>query len=170
MDTQNHTEFFRQSAESGNEDKIFDVNKEGRFDAEGNNFPDGGSVRTYADLDLLFTRKPETKDVNILNNITAVKRSIRNLVFLNFYEKPFNPDIGSDIRATLFEPVTQLTAFILTKNIEEVIENYEPRARVISITALPTLDRNAYNVSLSFFVVNVPTELVDLTLFLERLR
>ena len=104
------------------------------------------------------------------NNITAVKRSIRNLVFLNFYEKPFNPDIGSDIRATLFEPVSQLSAFVLTRNIEEVVENYEPRARIISITALPTLDRNAYNVSLSFFVVNVPTELVDLTLFLERLR
>ena len=104
------------------------------------------------------------------DNITAVKRSIRNLVFLNFYEKPFNPDIGSDIRATLFEPVSQLSAFVLTRNIEEVVENYEPRARIISITALPTLDRNAYNVSLSFFVVNVPTELVDLTLFLERLR
>jgi hypothetical protein len=89
---------------------------------------------------------------------------------LNFYEKPFNPDIGSDIRSTLFEPVSQLTAFILTKNIEEVIENFEPRARIIEINARPAIDNNAYEVSLSFFVVNAPTELVDLTLFLERLR
>ena len=119
---------------------------------------------------VINTRRTETKDVNILDNITAVKRSIRNLVFLNFYEKPFNPDIGSDIRSTLFEPVSQLTAFILTKNIEEVIENFEPRARIIEINARPAIDNNAYEVSLSFFVVNAPTELVDLTLFLERLR
>ena len=67
-------------------------------------------------------------------------------------------------------PVSQLTAFILTQNIEEVIENFEPRARIIEINARPAIDANAYEVSLSFFVVNAPTELVDLTLFLERLR
>jgi len=170
MSQLNHTEFFRQSTEFGNEDKIFDINEEGRFDAEGHNFPDGGSVRRYSDLDLFFTRRPQTKDVNILDNITAVKRSIRNLIFLNFYEKPFNPNIGSNLRSTLFEPVSQLTAFILTQNIEEVIENFEPRARIIEINARPAIDNNAYEVSLSFFVVNAPTELVDLTLFLERLR
>ena len=148
----------------------FGLNGEGLFDAEGNNFPDGGSIRSYADLDLFFTRKPETKDVNVLYNVTAVKRSIRNLVFLNFYEKPFNPEIGSNIRATLFEPITFLTAFVLAKHVEEVITNFEPRAKVISIDAKPDIDRNGYDVSLNFFVVNTPTELVDLTLFLERLR
>ena len=148
----------------------FGLNVEGLFDAEGNNFPDGRVVREYADLDLFFTRRPQTKDVNVLYNVTAVKRSIRNLVFLNFYEKPFNPEIGSNIRATLFEPITFLTAFVLAKHVEEVITNFEPSAKVISIDAKPDIDRNGYDVSLNFFVVNTPTELVDLTLFLERLR
>ena len=64
----------------------FGLNGEGLFDAEGNNFPDGRVVREYADLDLFFTRRPQTKDVNVLYNVTAVKRSIRNLVFLNFWD------------------------------------------------------------------------------------
>ena len=70
----------------------------------------------------------------------------------------------------LFEPMTPITAHILTKKIEDVIENFEPRARLISVRAIPNLDRNEYECTIEFYVVNTPTELVDLTVFLERLR
>ena len=88
----------------------------------------------------------------------------------NFYEKPFHPEIGSGIRDMLFENMTPITAVVLARKIEDVIENFEPRARLISVRSLPNLDRNEYEVTIEFFVVNTPTELVDMTVFLEVLR
>ena len=138
-------------------------------DAQGQNDIDR-NVRQYTDLDLFFGRKATSKDINKVTDIQAVKRSIRNLVLTNHYEKPFHPEIGSGVRGILFEPMTPLTAHILTRKIEDVIENFEPRARLISVRALPNLDRNEYECTVEFYVVNAPTELVDLTIFLERLR
>ena len=128
------------------------------------------SVKQYSDLDLFFSMKKASKDVNRVFDIQAVKRSIRNLVLLNHYEKPFHPEIGSGVRDVLFENMTPITAHILTRKIEMVIEQFEPRARLISVKAFPNLDRNEYECTISFYVVNAPTELVDLTVFLERLR
>ena len=128
------------------------------------------SVKQYSDLDLFFGRKSASNDINKVNDIQAVKRSVRNLVLLNHYEKPFHPEIGSGVRDVLFENMTPTTSHILTRKIEMVIENFEPRARLISVTAFPNLDRNEYECTISFYVVNAPTELVDLTVFLERLR
>ena len=138
-------------------------------DAQGQNDIDR-NARQYTDLDLFFGRKSVSKDINKVTDVQAVKRSIRNLVLTNHYEKPFHPEIGSGVRDMLFEPMTPLTAHILTRKIEEVIENFEPRARLISVRAIPNLDRNEYECTISFYVVNTPTELVDLTVFLERLR
>jgi len=138
-------------------------------DAQGQNDIDR-NVRQYTDLDLFFSKKSTSKDISKVTDIQAVKRSIRNLVLTNHYEKPFHPEIGSGVRGILFEPMTPLTAHILTRKIEDVIENFEPRARLISVRALPNLDRNEYECTIEFFVVNTPTELVDLTVFLERLR
>ena len=70
----------------------------------------------------------------------------------------------------LFELMTPLTALILSKQVEDVIINFEPRARLIGVTTLPDLDRNIYEVSIEFYVVNTPTELVELTIALERIR
>ena len=138
-------------------------------DAQGQNDIDR-NARQYTDLDLFFGSKTVSKDINKVTDIQAVKRSIRNLVLTNHYEKPFHPEIGSGVRGILFEPMTPLTAHILTRKIEDVIENFEPRARLISVRAQPNLDRNEYECTIEFFVVNAPTELVDLTVFLERLR
>ena len=138
-------------------------------DAQGQNDIDR-NVRQYTDLDLFFGKKATSKDISKVTDIQAVKRSIRNLVLTNHYEKPFHPEIGSGVRGILFEPMTPLTAHILTRKIEDVIENFEPRARLISVRALPNLDRNEYECTIKFYVVNAPTELVDLTIFLERLR
>jgi phage baseplate assembly protein W len=138
-------------------------------DAQGQNDIDR-NVRQYTDLDLFFSKKSTSKDISKVTDIQAVKRSIRNLVLTNHYEKPFHPEIGSGVRDILFEPMTPLTANILTRKIEDVIENFEPRAKLIGVRALPKLDRNEYEVTIEFLVVNAPTELVDLTVFLERLR
>ena len=138
-------------------------------DAQGQN-DIARNVRQYTDLDLFFSKKATSKDISKVTDIQAVKRSIRNLVLTNHYEKPFHPEIGSGVRGILFEPMTPLTAHILTRKIEDVIENFEPRARLISVRALPNLDRNEYECTIEFYVVNAPTELVDLTVFLERLR
>ena len=127
-------------------------------------------AQAYSDLDLFFGKKAASNDISKVKGIQAVKRSVRNLVLLNHYEKPFHPEIGSGVRDVLFENMTPTTAHILTRKIEMVIENFEPRARLISVSAFPNLDRNEYECTISFYVVNAPTELVDLTVFLERLR
>ena len=128
------------------------------------------SARIYKDLNLNFGRHPVTKQVQTLTDAAAVKRSVRNLVQMSEYEKPFHPEIASGVRGMLFELMTPVTAVILSRQIEDVIKNFEPRARLVSVRAIPDLDRNLYEVSIEFYVVNTPTELVDLTLFLERLR
>jgi phage baseplate assembly protein W len=139
------------------------------LDAQVNNNSDR-NLRQYADLDLFFSKKNSDSDINKVTDVQAVKRSVRNLVLLNHYEKPFHPEIGSGIREMLFELMTPVTAIVLTRKIEDVIKNFEPRARLVGVSAFPDLDRNAYEVKIEFFVVNTPTELVDLTVMLERLR
>ena len=139
------------------------------IDAQANNNSDRNS-RQYTDLDLFFGRKTSDSDISKVTDVQAVKRSIRNLVLLNHYEKPFHPEIGSGVRDMLFELMTPVTAVILTRKIEDVINNFEPRARLVAVRAFPNLDRNAYDVSVEFYVLNTPTELIDLTILLERLR
>ena len=128
------------------------------------------NARQYTDLDLFFGKKSSNSDVQNITDVKAVKRSIRNLVLLNHYEKPFHPEIASGVRDMLFELMTPVTAQILARKIEDVINNFEPRARLVGVTAIPLLDQNIYEVSIEFYVVNQPTELVDLTIMLERVR
>ena len=128
------------------------------------------NVRQYTDLDLFFSKKATSNDISKVTDIQAVKRSIRNLILTDHYEKPFHPEIGSGIRGLLFELMSPLTANVLAKVVEDVIENYEPRAKLMGVTVYPDMDRNAYEVTIEFYVVNTPTELVELTVMLERLR
>ncbi len=139
------------------------------LDAQVNNNSDR-NLRQYSDLDLFFSKKNSDSDISKVTDVQAVKRSIRNLVLLNHYEKPFHPEIASGIREMLFELMTPITAIVLTRKIEDVIKNFEPRARLVGVSAFPDLERNAYEVKIEFYVVNTPTELVDLTVMLERLR
>tara|TARA_B110000196_G_scaffold316863_1_gene328984 strand:- start:461 stop:889 length:429 start_codon:yes stop_codon:yes gene_type:complete len=140
-----------------------------QYDAEIKNNIDR-NVKQYSDLDLFFGKKTSNSDVQDVTDVKAVKRSVRNLVLLNHYEKPFHPEIASGVRDMLFELMTPITAQILARKIEDVINNFEPRARLVGVRATPLLDRNTYEVSIEFYVVNQPTELVDLTIMLERVR
>ena len=127
------------------------------------------NVKQYRDLDLFFSKK-SNKDVNKVTDVEAVKRSVRNLVLLNSYEKPFHPEIAGDVRGLLFENMTPLTSAVIARKIQDVIENFEPRARLTGVQAVPDFDRNLYEVTVYFYVVNAPTELVEVTQLLERLR
>ena len=127
------------------------------------------NVKQYRDLDLFFSKK-SNKDVNKVTDIEAVKRSVRNLVLLNSYEKPFHPEIAGDVKALLFENMTPLTSAVIARKVQDVIENFEPRARLTGVNVTPDFDRNLYEVSVYFYVVNAPTELVEVDTLLERLR
>ena len=138
------------------------------YDAQENNTD--RVAQKYVDLDLFFGRKSSNSDVQDLTNIKAVKRSVRNLILTNHYEKPFHPEIGSGVRDMLFENMTPITALILARKIEDVILNFEPRVRLVGVRAQPDLDRNLYEVTIEFYVINQPTELQDLSVMLEVLR
>ena len=138
-------------------------------DAQANN-DISRNVRQYSDLDLFFGKRTVGSDVNKVTDIQAVKRSVRNLILLNTYDKPFHPEIAGGVREMLFEPMTPIIAQIIARKVEDVIDNFEPRARLVGVRAIPDLDRNAYELSVHFYVVNAPTELVDLSVMLERLR
>ena len=125
--------------------------------------------RIYKDLDLNFGRNPITNDVNKLTDVEAVKRSVRNLVLTNHYERPFHPELGCGIRQLLFENLTPMVAIQLERKVQEVLENFEPRAQINNILARPDLDRNAYELTINFYVIGA-TEPVTVSTFLERLR
>ena len=125
--------------------------------------------RTFRDLDLDFGLNPVTKDVNKLTDAEAIKRSVRNLINLNNYEKPFRPEIGSGIRGLLFEPMTELTSHFMQVKIAEILNEFEPRISVSNIIINNQEDRNAYSVSIHFLIKGTQEPIVVDT-FLERLR
>ena len=127
------------------------------------------NAKQYRDLDLFFSKK-SNKDVNRVTDVEAVKRSVRNLLLLNTFEKPFHPEIAGDLRAMLFENMTPLTAAVISRKVEDTIKDFEPRARLVGVATTPNFDRNEYKVSVYFYIVNAPTEMVEVTQILERLR
>lgn len=127
------------------------------------------SDRTFRDLDLNFTIHPVKKDVNVYKNEFAIINSIKNLVLTNHYERPFQPEIGSNIRRLLFEQVDAVTAAQIEREITEVIGNFEPRAQVSRVNAIPSPDENLYKIRLEFFIIN-SSEPVTINFFLERIR
>jgi phage baseplate assembly protein W len=127
------------------------------------------TTRTFRDLDLNFTIHPVKKDINTHKNEYAIINSIKNLVLTNHYERPFQPDLGSNIRRLLFEQVDSVTAAQIQREIEEVIGNFEPRAQVSKVEAIPSPDENKYQIYLEFFIIN-NTAPITINFFLERIR
>ena len=126
-------------------------------------------VREFKDLDLNFTIHPVKKDINRHVGDMAVINSIKNLVLTSHYERPFQPEIGSNIRRLLFENMDAITASSIEREIEQTISNYEPRARVSRINAIADFDRNGFKVEMEFFVIN-RTNPITINFFLERIR
>jgi phage baseplate assembly protein W len=127
------------------------------------------STRNFKDLDLSFAIHPVRKDVNIHKAEYAVINSVKNLILTNHYEKPFRPQIGSNIRKLLFENIDSIIAAQIESAVVETINNFEPRVSVSEITAIPDPDNNRYKLQLEFFVINQTTP-ITINFFLERIR
>jgi len=140
-----------------------------RYDAAALTNESTRSSRIYKDLNLNFEKNTVTKDIQKITDVEAVKRSVRNLINTNHYEKPFHPEIGSNLRAMLFENLTPQMNHLISKQIELLLRNYEPRIRLVQVNAQPSYDRNGYLATISFYVLNHP-EPVVVENFLERLR
>ena len=128
------------------------------------------TVRSFfKDLDLDFTRNVVTNDVVKIEDVNAVKRSVKNLIQTNNYERPFHPELCCGIRELLFENFTPLTGIFIRRKVEEVITNYEPRARLSQVTVNEQPDRNGIEVTVYFYVMNIP-EPVSVSTLLQRIR
>ena len=127
------------------------------------------ATKQYRDLDLDFGRNSVTNDVNKLTDIEAVKRSVRNLINTSHFDRPFHPEIGSSVRAMLFEPMTPLTALNLQRKVQEVLINFESRIKLVQIVSNPNIDSNSYDLRIYFYVIG-SNDLIEVQTFLERLR
>jgi len=125
--------------------------------------------RLYKDLDLSFTANPVTGDVSKKIDVNAVKQSLNVLMQTNFYERPFAPEKGANLRGYLFEPMSSLLAGIIQTTIKNMIDSYEPRARIETIKVTANYDSNSYDVELRYFVVGISTP-QTLVANLKRLR
>lgn len=126
-------------------------------------------IPRYSDLDLNFVIHPVKKDINILTSEMAVINSIKNLILTNHYERPFQPQIGSNVRRMLFENMDNITATTIENEIKQTIANFEPRASVSKIFVVADYENNGFKVTLNFFVINRTTP-ITINFFLERLR
>ena len=140
-------------------------------DAEGvNNSP--RSTYIYKDLSLFFTPNPVSGDVTMVTDVQDIKRSVRNLVMTNRFEKPFHPEIASHVRDLLFERFTPITFNLLRNRIETVLANYEPRVSVTDVEiddSGQAMDNNELNVRIFFTLKNDP-QIQSVDILLERIR
>ena len=139
-----------------------------RYDATQSN-ESKRSAKIYRDLDLDFQANSATKDIQKLSDVEAVKRSVRNLINTNHYERPFHPEIGSNLRAMLFENITPQMTHALSKQIDLLLKNFEPRIEVLNTNIQARADANEVNITVTGRVKS-SNEIIDITTTIERLR
>ena len=127
------------------------------------------NTRTFTDLDLNFIANPVTHDVSCKTNVNAIKQAVKNLVLTLNYERPFHPEIGSQVYNLLFEPFSPLTQAILEQTITNTINNFEPRVVLQGVTATLNNDNQTAYIQINFNIVNTQQPLV-LDLALKRTR
>ena len=123
----------------------------------------------FTDLGISFTPHPVTGKPVTKKNAEAVKGALKNLIFTNRYERPYEPTFGSDIRNRLFENFDAVEAINLEEDIRLAIENHEPRVEVQDVTVIGGLDNNTVSVNVVFFIVN-DAEPQELKIQIERTR
>lgn len=123
----------------------------------------------YSDFLTDMVPHPVSKDVLRFVNEHAVIRSIKNLVMTDQGERLYQPDLGSNIKRMMFEPMVESTAEIISQYIQETIDVYEPRAKVLDISVVPDYNNNLYAVTLSFMIIN-KEDPVTLNITLDRVR
>jgi len=125
--------------------------------------------KLYSDIDFTMAKRPTVNDIALSYDSQAIIRSVRNILLTKKFEKPWNPAFGSNIDALLFENISFMTASALEKEISVAITNYEPRINLKNVTVQPYPDKNAYDVTMTFFIANA-TQSTTVTVFLERNR
>jgi len=123
----------------------------------------------YKDFNLLFEAHPVTGDILMVEDEEAVTASIRNLIFMSHYEKPFHPEIGCAIKNLLFEFMSPITALHIKNLILNTINNFEPRAKIYKMEVTPVYAEYGYDVQIWFYVLD-RSDIVTITLPLRRLR
>ena len=126
-------------------------------------------ARKFSDFNLDFTPHPVTGDITKKLNENAIAQSIRNLLLTSFYERPFKPSLGSNLKKFLFEPIDNVTTSIIQDSIFQTLTNYEPRVIIQSVVANPNYEEDRYDVTVTFFVRNT-VEPLSINFFLYRVR
>jgi phage baseplate assembly protein W len=126
--------------------------------------------RAFKDISLSFDPHPVTKDLAILKNENAIRRSVRNLVETIPTERYFNSLLGSDVRSSLFEFIDFGTASEIEEQIQTTIENFEPRVANLQVQVDPQPDNNTFEVTIFFDVVGQDFPTQEFTFLLEATR
>ena len=126
--------------------------------------------RAFKDISLSFTPHPVTKDLTILKNENAIKKSVRNLVQTIPTERFFNSAIGSEVRDSLFEFVDFGTASVIQSQIQITLENFEPRIDNVSVEVTPKPDTYEFEVTVFFIIVGQDSPTQEFTFMLESTR
>lgn len=112
-------------------------------------------TRIYSDFDLSFAPNPVTGDVAKKYDVNAVKQALKTLIMTQFYERPFQPKLGSPIYKLLFDNIDDITGNRLQLELELLINKYEPRIRAQSVEVIPEYDQNAFTVNITYYVYGV---------------
>ena len=120
----------------------------------------------FKDISMTFQSNPLTNDLIALKNESAIARSIRNIVFTLPGEKFFNENFGSRVSRSLFENIDQISASIIKDEIENSINNFEPRVSLIDVQTIPDYDNNGFNVNIVYRVVgaDIPSQQLEFVL------
>lgn len=125
--------------------------------------------RQFRDIDMNFTAHPVTGDVAKKIGDAAIIQSLKNLLSTGKYERLMQPDIYSNLKQHLFQPLDNITASAINNEVRSVINKYEPRVSLVEVNVTPDYDGNGYEASISFFIVNQANP-ITISLFLERIR
>ena len=126
--------------------------------------------RAFKDISLSFEPHPVTKDLPILKNESAIRRSVRNLVETIPTERFFQPLLGSDVRSSLFDFVDYGTATVIEEQILTVLENYEPRVTNVQVQVDPQPDNNTFEVKIAYSIIGQDFPVQQYTFLLEATR
>jgi len=125
--------------------------------------------KPWRDLDLSLKIHPIRKDIIPLKDDAAIKNAVKNLLVSNFFERPFQPTLGANLRGLLFEPADAITKLDLKQGIRRVLDTHEPRIKVLNIKVLDESDNNSYRITVNFLIKEYDTaESVEIVL--RRLR
>ena len=126
-------------------------------------------IRQFSDISLVFGIHPATADVVKKNDEEAVKASIRNLILTKNYERPFHPEIGCQVHSLLFELWDPVLKNVVEKSVQDVIDKFEPRAKLVTVEVTDKSDTNEIDVTVTFMMQNINSP-VTVTTTLSRAR